>query len=57
MFIRRTFIGNIHPEPSILLTLYEDDEEHNDDDDDDSVCVCVESVHTTECILCVSLVC
>lgn len=38
VFIRGTFIGNIHQEPSILLTLYDDD-----DDDDDSVCV--ESVH------------
>lgn len=30
VFIRGTFIGNIHQGPSILLTLNNDDDEDND---------------------------
>ena len=37
VFIRGTFISNIHQDPSILLTLHYVDV--NDDDDDDTMCV------------------
>lgn len=34
VFIRGTFIGNNHREPSILLTLSNDDDDVNDNDDE-----------------------
>lgn len=40
VFIRGTFIGNNHREPSILLTLSDDDDD-DDDDDVGSVHVCM----------------
>lgn len=37
VFIRGTFIGNNHQEPSILLTLSKDDDDVNDNDDEAGV--------------------
>lgn len=54
VFIRGTFIGNIHQESSVLLTLYDDDDY---DDDEDTVCVWQVFVcaYVSGYILCVSV--
>lgn len=48
MFIRGKFIGNIHREPFIFLTLY--------DDDDDDGCLVYIRAHPWACLhICVSV--